>query len=89
MMFGRESSTDPPQTHLRTLTDAGRSWQERQVTNFPHPYPQVGRGANPGGGQGGGVWGRHGGGDWRPCGTSLTWSARLLGAYASPPQLRN
>ncbi|PNW80332.1 hypothetical protein CHLRE_07g313122v5 [Chlamydomonas reinhardtii] len=41
MMFGRESSTDPPQTHLRTLTDAGRSWQERQVTNFPHPYPQL------------------------------------------------
>ncbi|KAG2450262.1 hypothetical protein HYH02_004773 [Chlamydomonas schloesseri] len=41
LMFSRESAADPPQTYLRTLTDAGRSWQERQVTAFPHPYPQL------------------------------------------------
>ncbi|KAG2482623.1 hypothetical protein HYH03_018465 [Edaphochlamys debaryana] len=41
LMMSRETSTDPPQTYLRTFHDAGTRCEERQVTNFPHPYPQL------------------------------------------------
>ena len=40
--LSRESSKDPPQTFIKTFIgpDAKQS-TERQVTNFPHPYPQL------------------------------------------------
>ncbi len=41
VMLSRESSSDPPQTYLRTFTEGGRGATERVVTAFPHPYPQV------------------------------------------------
>lgn len=44
LMMSRETSKDPPQTYMRTLHDAASRWDERQVTNYPHPYPQVGWG---------------------------------------------
>ncbi len=44
MRLTRETASDPPQTYWATLREAGRRLEERQVTNFPHPYPQVGEG---------------------------------------------
>lgn len=41
VMLSRESSSDPPQTYLRTFTEGGRGATERVVTAFPHPYPQL------------------------------------------------
>ena len=40
--MSRETAKDPPQTFIKTFSggDAKQS-SERQVTNFPHPYPQV------------------------------------------------
>jgi|LauGreSBDMM110SN_4_FD.fasta_scaffold219295_2 hypothetical protein len=40
--LSRETSKDPPQTLIKTFL--GRSADEsteRQVTNYPHPYPQA------------------------------------------------
>lgn len=40
--LSRETSKDPPQTYIKTFvgSDAKQS-TERQVTNYPHPYPQA------------------------------------------------
>jgi hypothetical protein len=38
--MSRETSQDPPQTWIRTWAADG-SASERQVTNFPHPHPQL------------------------------------------------
>ncbi|GLC33333.1 hypothetical protein PLESTB_000344900 [Pleodorina starrii] len=41
LMLSRESSSDPPQSFLTTLHEAGRRCEERRLTDFPHPYPQL------------------------------------------------
>lgn len=43
--LSRESGSDPPQTYLKTFGPDGLPLPgtegERQVTNYPHPYPQL------------------------------------------------
>jgi len=41
LLLTRESAKDPPQSYIVTLTDGGKSLTERQVTNYPHPYPTL------------------------------------------------
>ena len=36
----RESVDDPSQYHVRTLSATGEA-SERQLSDFPHPYPQL------------------------------------------------
>lgn len=40
LLMTRETPRDPPQTFVMTRGADG-SWTERQLTNFPHPYPQL------------------------------------------------
>lgn len=41
MLLSRETPTDPPQTYIKTFTANSGTPQERQLTNYPHPYPQL------------------------------------------------
>jgi len=41
IMVSRESSKDPPQTYIKTFTQDATGSSERQVTSYPHPYPQL------------------------------------------------
>ncbi|KAF5827418.1 hypothetical protein DUNSADRAFT_697 [Dunaliella salina] len=41
MLWSRESAKEVPQSFVRTYTDGGSKFTERQVTNYPHPHPQL------------------------------------------------
>jgi hypothetical protein len=41
IMLSRETAQDPPQSYIITLKEGGGTISERQVTNFPHPHPEV------------------------------------------------
>lgn len=41
LLLSRETVQDPPQTFIKTFTQDASQSTERQVTNYPHPYPQL------------------------------------------------
>ncbi|KAG1675325.1 hypothetical protein FOA52_015999 [Chlamydomonas sp. UWO 241] len=41
VMLSRESAKEPPQTFLKVFGKDGVTTEERQVTKYPHPYPQL------------------------------------------------
>lgn len=41
MLSSRETKEEPPQFVIKTFTQGGKSLAERQISNFPHPYPTL------------------------------------------------
>lgn len=42
ILLSRESTKMVPQTFQLSFSNGGATTSERQVTNWPHPHPQVG-----------------------------------------------
>ena len=41
MLFSRETPLDPPQFYIQSWDQAGQPPRERQLSQYPHPYPTV------------------------------------------------
>jgi dipeptidyl aminopeptidase/acylaminoacyl peptidase len=41
LLASKESVDEPPQYYIKTFSAGGAEFSERQLTNYPHPYPSI------------------------------------------------